>query len=350
VWLRDTGRFDVKLFCFDYDRDIDPIIPHLVVRGVHEVISDSHFQDSDLVVFHFGVYSALFNLLPIVRRGAKRVVVFHNLTPAELLPPKSRPLIERSLRQMHNIEFAHHAFCDSVLNRDVLASAGIATPAQVLPLAVCVPPGMVESKPSHADGQVRIAFVGRLVQSKGPLELLAATRHALEADLLGRIRLDLIGNLHFSCADLIEQVRQELNALGRQFGLRFQGGLHGNASDADKLALLAKADIFALPTRHEGFCVPALEALAAGCRVVTYNNSNMPAITGGFAELVPNGDVRAFSRTLAATIGEVRAQAWFEPAGSYERYVAATRTYVETYSPDATRQRFVKAVERIVGR
>jgi len=30
--------------------------------------------------------------------------------------------------------------------------------------------------------------------------------------------------------------------------------------------------------------------------------------------------------------------------------VAATRTYVETYSPDATRQRFVKAVERIVGR
>ena len=46
------------------------------------------------------------------------------------------------------------------------------------------------------------------------------------------------------------------------------------------------AGVFVLPTRHEGFCVPIVEALAAGCKVIACDNSNTPAVTGGLASLV----------------------------------------------------------------
>ena len=95
---------------------------------------------------------------------------------------------------MSNIAFADHAVRDSGTNLEVLPAAFIDTPATVLTLAVDVV-RHTHAKPSMADGVVRFAFVGRLVRSTGPTELLEAIRNVFEDDSSFRIRVDLVGNL-----------------------------------------------------------------------------------------------------------------------------------------------------------
>ncbi len=63
----------------------------------------------------------------------------------------------------------------------------------------------------------------------------------------------------------------------------------GFISDEDLAWLYAKAMAFVFPSRYEGFGLPVLEAMQAGCPVVAYNNSSIPEVAGDAALLVPDG-------------------------------------------------------------
>jgi glycosyltransferase involved in cell wall biosynthesis len=60
----------------------------------------------------------------------------------------------------------------------------------------------------------------------------------------------------------------------------------GRISDADLHALYAHASCLVLPSLHEGFGLPALEAMAAGTPVVAANSGALPEVTGRAAVLV----------------------------------------------------------------
>jgi starch synthase len=72
--------------------------------------------------------------------------------------------------------------------------------------------------------------------------------------------------------------------------------------DRDRLRrLLAAADVYAFPSRHEGFPVALVEALAAGLPVVAADAPGVPDILGpdpACGVIVPRGDVAAFARAL----------------------------------------------------
>lgn len=340
LWLREAGH-DVRLYAYDCD---DETVPHTAVEREGQVAFDPYFQQCDMAVFHFGVYYPLFNLLPVVPRGARRIVVFHNITPKRFLPPAAHALIDKSFSQMSNIAFADHVVCDSETNRAVLRDAGIVVPATVLPLAVHVDGAAPAAKPSFADGVQRIAFVGRLVQSKAPLDLLAAVGAALAANGELRLQLDLIANLAMSDPALTAAVQSRLAQMEQQFGARVRAALHANASDARKQQVLAEADLFVLPTHHEGFCVPVLEALAGGCRVLSYDNSNVPAVAGGLATLVPTGDVVALSAALALELQTVQGAAWRE--GGYRAALDRARAHLAGFAPATVRDNYLAFVRQ----
>ncbi|MFS2218660.1 glycosyltransferase family 4 protein [Telluria sp. Tellsp104] len=345
-WLRAAGH-DVRLYAHVCDQ---PGVACHAVGALSDVAFDAHFQQSDLVLFHFGIYYALFNLLPVVPRGARRVVAFHNITPKHLVAPAQHETIDRSFRQMANIAFADHVLCDSEINLGVLRAARIGTAATVLPLAVASPPAPVPDKPSARDGIVRLAFVGRLVGSKGPQDLLAALRQVLaQTGPDVRLALDVVANIAFSDPALLDMMRAAATGLPRGAGGRIVVRLHGDAPEDAKERILRDADVFVLPTRHEGFCVPILEALAAGCKVIACDNSNTPAVTGGHASLVPTGDVDALARALAADIAQVRAPAWRSArAGGYGEHALDAWRFVQQFSPALIRQRFIDAVGSLV--
>jgi len=339
--LRERGYGDIRLYGMACD---DPEMPYVQVSTAEEIANDRHFQESDLVVFHFGIWSPLFGLLPIIKdAGQRKLVVFHNVTPKELVDADSHAIIDRSLVQMRYIRHADHVICDSATNLDVLREAGIESPATVLPLAVPVEQGVPDAKPSFTDGKLRLAFLGRFVRSKGPQDLLAAIEILLAQRPAGSLRLDLIGNKSFSDETLLAAIEQKAKQLEDSSRGRLEIAFHYGADEETKQRLLREADIFALPTYHEGFCVPIIEALSQGARVVTYDNSNTPAICNGLGHLVATGDVAAFAQALGEVADEVLAEPWRR--GGYRAYTATAAAYTAGFAAASIGERFVRLLE-----
>jgi glycosyltransferase involved in cell wall biosynthesis len=342
-WLTEAGH-EVRLFAYSCDFED---MPYTRVDGENDVAFDPFFQDCDLALFHFGVYYPLFNLLPVVPLRARRIVVFHNITPKAFLPPASHALIDQSFAQVSNIVFAHHAICDSDTNLAVLRDSGVATPASVLPLAIHTDLHAPEAKPSFADGVLRVLFIGRLVQSKGPLDFLRALESLLRREPRLQVQADMVTNLKFGDSALAEAVDARIHELDHEFYPRLALRLVANASEDAKHKLLSDADLFVLPTSHEGFCVPILEAFASGCRVIAYDNSNTPAVSGGLATLVPTGDTAALGNAMDEATAAVTGSAW--RAGGYAAANAAAQAHLRNFSIPVIRKRFLDLIHKQSG-
>ena len=61
--------------------------------------------------------------------------------------------------------------------------------------------------------------------------------------------------------------------------------LKGYVPEDELVDLYKRADVFYFPTLHEGFGLPVLEAMAAGCAVVTSNVYSVPEVAGDAAVL-----------------------------------------------------------------
>ena len=64
----------------------------------------------------------------------------------------------------------------------------------------------------------------------------------------------------------------------------------------------AEAAAVVLPSRYEGFGLPALEALAAGAPVVACRAASTPEVVGDAARLFPPGDIDAFAHAIRETL------------------------------------------------
>jgi glycosyltransferase involved in cell wall biosynthesis len=75
--------------------------------------------------------------------------------------------------------------------------------------------------------------------------------------------------------------------------------LPGYVPEADKAALFTGADVFAYPSRYEGFGLPVVEAMACGTPVVTTTGGSLPEVAGDAAALIEPGDAAALAAALA---------------------------------------------------
>ncbi len=64
----------------------------------------------------------------------------------------------------------------------------------------------------------------------------------------------------------------------------------GYINGDDLTYLYSRAEAFVFPSSYEGFGLPVLEAMQAGCPVIAYNNSSIPEVTGDAALLVKDGE------------------------------------------------------------
>ncbi len=343
--LRAAGIDNMRLYSYRCDYDD---LSAKDVAEARDVAFDQHFLESDLIIFHFGIFYPLFDLLALAPVRARKLVVFHNVTPRELVKPKDREVIEKSFAQMTNIAWADHVVCKSELNLDVLREAGVRTPATVLPLAIHAPETPPDAKPSFADEVIRVAFVGRFVKPKGPEELLDALRQVCLPSPHSALHADFVGNTAFSDPEVLAKVREAIAELNGDAAMRITAEIHGDADDATKNAILRNADLFVLPTYHEGFGVPIVEAMAAGCQVVAYDNSNTPAVAGGLATLVPTGDVAALRDALSGLLAELASPQWRDGGPqSYVAYAARARSHAAQFAPEKVARDFVELVTRL---
>ena len=78
----------------------------------------------------------------------------------------------------------------------------------------------------------------------------------------------------------------------------------GRVTDDELHTLYANAACLALPSLHEGFGLPALEAMAAGTPVVVGNSGALPEVTGGAAVLVDQLSATAIADGIEKAVAE----------------------------------------------
>jgi glycosyltransferase involved in cell wall biosynthesis len=78
----------------------------------------------------------------------------------------------------------------------------------------------------------------------------------------------------------------------------------GFVSDDTLAALIRGAGAVTLPSLHEGFGLPALEAMACGAPLVASRAGNLPRLVGDAAVLVEPGDARSLAEGLRAVLDD----------------------------------------------
>lgn len=85
--------------------------------------------------------------------------------------------------------------------------------------------------------------------------------------------------------------------------VRFRHGI----SDDELTALIGSAQVQVIPSRYEGFSIPAIEALACGTPVVATDVGALPdLLTDGVGRLVPAGNAAALAAALAEVLASPR--------------------------------------------
>jgi glycosyltransferase involved in cell wall biosynthesis len=98
---------------------------------------------------------------------------------------------------------------------------------------------------------------------------------------------------------LLKKLRKRAQDAGLSQNLIFLNTLSG----ADKIAILRRAQCFVLPTLSEGFSMAILEALAAGCSVITTHGAHFPEIVPAGAGKIVSRDALAISEAMISIAG-----------------------------------------------
>lgn len=296
--------------------------------------ADEWFRSADLVVFHFGIHYLLFDELLLSHPNAARVVHFHNVTPPEFLGGESRIQAIRGIDQFSIAIRADAFWSDSSHNTDCLAEWSDIDPATVLLLPLAVHWETLtcdQDRPATYEGPKRVIAVGRLTEAKGQRDLVDAVA-LLPETLRNRVVVDIIGAEDHSDPTYIESLREQIRDLGLEDIVHIELDL----DDAALRDRYAAADVFVLASRHEGFCVPVIEALAARCRVIATDVGAVRETLGTCGALLPVGDVPALAAAIEQELG----------AGPLSEEESEVRLrHLDQFSVESLRVRLLAAVD-----
>lgn len=150
-------------------------------------------------------------------------------------------------------------------------------------------PAFVRRHPTLAGKRV-ILFLGRLTANKG-LDLLVRS-FAVVKRRIEDAALLIVGPNKGDTRPRVQRLLDEARLLDSTV---FTGALAGR----DKLAALACADVFVLPSRAEGFSNAVLEAMAAGIPVVVSEQCNFPEVAESQAGRVVRNDVFQIANAIS---------------------------------------------------
>ena len=131
--------------------------------------------------------------------------------------------------------------------------------------------------------------------------------------------------------------RRKLEAHAQQCGLGpDELILTGYVSNDILIALYRAAALFVFPSRHEGFGLPALEAMACGALVIGADNTSIPEVIGCAEALFDAGEPAAIAAKIAQVLGDDALR---------ERLRAHGRAQAQKFSWDSSAQRALRALE-----
>ncbi len=247
------------------------------------------------------------DLLPKVRCGVRKVVTLHDLIPLVAPDGISEAQQQRFRQTVTNLRLADAVSCDSAATRNEAIRLLQLDPAKlhVVPLGCTeLPPACPEAQKQARGTQPYFFSVGSALPRKN----LAA----LPAMLAGLGKVTLVRAGHKLPESLANEIRQHATLIEL-----------GRASDAELAAWYAHATATLIPSTHEGFGLPVLEAMQLGCPVVCARATSLPEV-GGDAALYFDLD------NLPA--GNAACRLLLNDAAERQRRAEASRAHVKDFS------------------
>jgi glycosyltransferase involved in cell wall biosynthesis len=186
----------------------------------------------------------------------------------------------------------------------------------------------------HADAEDDvILFLGRLHPIKGTDLLLRAFSRI--QGRYPRARLVIAGPDEFG---IEAGFRKEAASSGLADRVAFPGMVEGD----EKLDLLARADVFCLPSKAEGFSLTILEALASATAVLLSPGCHFPEVEAAGAGRIVDSDPERLSQGLAELLDDRE---------KMRRMGASGRDFVtREYSWESVASRLLELYEALVSR
>lgn len=304
-------------------------------------LPDIDLVDSQADLDHYPYFDLFYPTLPL-RKNRPTLVTIHDLTPLVLedLYPKG---LKGSLNLLHQklaLRNIKGIITDSDNSKeDIVRLFGI-DPKIVFDIPLAVDP-LFRSKPSKADMQnvqtkyhLPDQFVLCVAGGPNPnknLPLLAQASQQL------KIPLVLVGK------GILQETHQPVHPELKDL-VTLQSYKHiikpGFVPTVDLVAMYKLATIYCQPSLYEGFGLPVLEAMTAGCLVVAANTSSLPEIVSKTTPMFDPYNLDSLIDTLSRTIKL--------SAASKEKLINHNSAKANNYSWEITAQKTAQVYRHVL--
>jgi glycosyltransferase involved in cell wall biosynthesis len=175
-----------------------------------------------------------------------------------------------------------------------------------------------------------IFYIGGFQHRKNVATLLRAFRQVL--DTYPAIKLVLGGSQSSDSSSVA--------SLANQLGIADSVVFTGTLSVEQVASLMRRATIFVLPSLHEGFGLPVLEAMACGTPVICSNVTALPEVAGDAVRSIDPLDVSGFASAMRQLLADPEARSSLAEAG---------RRRAAMFSWDETARRTREVYEELKG-
>lgn len=285
VCLRDA----LREMGMESDIYADPrhIAPDMV--GKCRSLDDLSSRPEDVLIHHFSIASPAGDAYLSSR--AKKVMIYHNITPPEFFKGYSDAMVEQLLdarRRLAEMGRASDAvWADSRFNADEVTDLGVED-VRVFPLAFSPrawdrTPDRVILDEKYPGPLTNILFVGRIAPNKCIEELIQMFAY-YHYNINPQSRLIIVGSER-SAPKYFAMLRMLAGEMDLQ-NVCFER----YASPAGLTACYEVADLFITASRHEGYCLPLVEAMYKERPVLARATGGMPEALGGAGVLFDDLD------------------------------------------------------------
>jgi L-malate glycosyltransferase len=238
-------------------------------------------HSDDVLLYHYSAYCENHTLFQASHN--RKILIYHNITPSIFFRPYDpmyETLCRRGREVLGQLTACELAIGVSEYNRQELIDAGFAAErTAVLPLFLGVEDFRRKKRDESyyrrlkADGHANVLFVGRVAPNKAFEDLIKvfAVYHRY---VNPTSRLILVG------ARFLPDYDRFLERLVARLGVSGSVIFTGRVRLSELRACYEAADLFLCASRHEGFCVPLLEAMSFHLPILARAEAAVPETLG----------------------------------------------------------------------
>ncbi len=280
--------YEAKVFAGSADFTEPEVHP---AAEIGEFLTDS----ADLLIYHYSIgWDPGLELLRKMK--CRTSIKYHNVTPPEFFAGISPWHEEKCRMGREEMKEIAQAGCDiyladSEFNRlDLLLEGADEQNSFVVP-----PFHHIERLQAtdadfpilnaYRDGKTNILMVGRVAPHKGHAALIKAFA-IYHHEYNPNSRLLIVGKEEEAFQIYSRRLRELTTFLALEDAVSFVGA----ASNSELKSYYLLSSAFAIASRHEGFCVPVVEAMSMKVPVVAYASSALPATVDGAGIILKEAD------------------------------------------------------------